>query len=331
VAYFVAILTTYDYSDPAVAISIDGTYLHHLQTVGDPLNGQFLVSSGTDCIFEDLLVAGTDDTACFNFTIDGLQASRIYAYGCNSYGIASVAAFSQFDDVVIRGANYALSAGDKNTVYTDLSVYDVAAVTYVNDDHASIFFINPTIDTTSANGFYKYAEAGRLYIYNPTMTNITGENFKVYGGLYHDPGMYVIDSSGLQHSYYYAGSVNENTSEARSGSCLQYTPTYSATWLNYRHPKIKLGTFQVTDGATDVTLKVYMKDDASFNGTVKLHAESNFDRVVDFTEKTMTTSYVEQSITVPNANIATGDWVTLYAIISGSAGNVYADDFSASN
>jgi hypothetical protein len=332
VAYFVAILTSYDYNDPIYMSGVDGCYLHHLQTVGDPLNGQFYCLSGTNNTFEDILVAGTDDTACFYLTNQRTTVTRAYGYGCYSTCLNDNLSFSTVTDLKCRGFGYGLGANSQKTEYIDPNFYDGAAATYVNVDYADLSLINPVIDTMSGNGIYYYSGSGKISVENATFSSITGNNYEINGSnIYINPSIYVVDSSGVNHKYWYSGVASEDTTEARSGACYKYAPTYSTSTYNYRHPIHKLGLFKVTDGSSNVTMNVYMKDDASFNGEVQLFVKNDFKKVVDYTTKTMTTSWVEQSVTVQSADIATGDYVVLWALITGTAGAVYIDDFSASN
>jgi hypothetical protein len=131
-------------------------------------------------------------------------------------------------------------------------------------------------------------------------------------------------AAGASRMYYTQGVAYRNTAEARSGACLQMAAT-SATVYNY----IILGTYRVTSVAADIVLSIYAKDDATFDGDVELMALMNGQVAVEWTAKTMDTSYGEHTLTVDTLDLIDGEWLELIARVRGTAGNVYFDDFSA--
>lgn len=149
-------------------------------------------------------------------------------------------------------------------------------------------------------------------------------------GLQHTPGPLVLvqrlgNDANTGRMYYYYGLVEQDATDARSGTCLKATPTNetSAMWIS-------LGKHRVTSVAADIVLSVYAKDDATFNGDVALMALMNGQVVSDFwVEKTMATTYGQHSLTVDTLDLVSGEWLELVARVRGTAGSVFFDDFAA--
>ena len=108
-------------------------------------------------------------------------------------------------------------------------------------------------------------------------------------------------------------------------SCLKVTPSDATSYLH-----ISLGKYLVTSDDSDLTLSIYAKDDASFNGDVQLIALMNGQVVTFPTAKTMATSYGEHTLVVDTDDLVENEWLELIVMVRGTAGNVYFDDFSVS-
>jgi hypothetical protein len=115
----------------------------------------------------------------------------------------------------------------------------------------------------------------------------------------------------------------DSSADARSGKALKFTP--SNTGAGVAH---KVGTVKVPSTATDLTVSVYIKDDAGFNGNVFFMVAQD-GCWISKTEQTPTTSYVKTSVVVPAASLTVGKYIDLYVWVIGSVGSVWADDFSA--
>jgi len=123
--------------------------------------------------------------------------------------------------------------------------------------------------------------------------------------------------------YFYGGYTQDNTADARSGSCLQFNPKNATYW-------IEQSFFVPAAASTARTVSIYLKDDSSFNGSVWLELWFNGVRIAGPTEKTMTTSYVQESITGAADDIPVAGVLELKVLVYGTAGCVYADDISYS-
>lgn len=132
------------------------------------------------------------------------------------------------------------------------------------------------------------------------------------------------DTEGDSRMFFAEGIVYRDTADARSGACLKATPDDATAYM-----WITLGKHRVTATGSDITLSVYAKDDAGFNGDVGLMALMNGQVTVEWTAKTMATSYGEHTLTVSSASLVANEWIELFARVRGTAGSVFFDDFSA--
>ena len=123
--------------------------------------------------------------------------------------------------------------------------------------------------------------------------------------------------------YFYAGYTQANTADARSEKCLQFNPKNATYW-------IEQSFFVPAAASTARTVAIYLKDDSSFNGSVWLELWFNGVRIAGPTEKTMTTSYVQESITGAADDIPVDGVLELKVLVYGTAGCGYADDISYS-
>jgi len=123
--------------------------------------------------------------------------------------------------------------------------------------------------------------------------------------------------------YFYGGYTEDNTAEARSGSCIQFNPKSATYW-------IEQSFFVPAAASTARTVSIYLKDDSSFNGNVYLELWFNGVRIAGPTEKTMDTSYAQFDITGAADDIPVDGVLELKVLVYGTAGCVYADDISYS-
>ena len=123
--------------------------------------------------------------------------------------------------------------------------------------------------------------------------------------------------------YFYGGYTQDNTADARSGKCIQFNPKDATYW-------IEQSFFVPAAASTARTVSIYLKDDSSFDGNVYLELWFNGVRIAGPTEKTMTTSYVQESITGAADDIPVDGVLELKVLVYGTAGCVYADDISYS-
>ena len=104
---------------------------------------------------------------------------------------------------------------------------------------------------------------------------------------------------------------------------MQFNPKSATYWIEQDF------NVPVSSGVAR-TVSIKMKDDASFNGSVKLELWLDGVLIVGPTEKTMTTSYVAQTMTATAGQIAADGVLTLKIKVYGTAGAVYADTLTYS-
>lgn len=121
--------------------------------------------------------------------------------------------------------------------------------------------------------------------------------------------------------------IKKNSSEAKGGSgyCLQFDPDDGS----YPVEEI-LGISKIDSVASDITLSVYVKDDASFDGWFEAAIYLLGKRITGWTEWTATTSYVQKTIVASSSDLLLNEYLELRMRVYGSAGNLYVDDFGVS-
>jgi len=112
-----------------------------------------------------------------------------------------------------------------------------------------------------------------------------------------------------------------NTSEQRTGdSCLELRPS-SAT--NYSRIPVKMSKITSTGG--DMTLSIYIKKSADFNGDLQLGVDLLGSNIVAFSSITPTVSYATYSVTVPSAYLILDEVIELWARFTGTTGQIFVD------
>jgi hypothetical protein len=179
-------------------------------------------------------------------------------------------------------------------------------------------------NTTGIN----WAYPGQVRVGTLILSSNTNDTSWVSTNYFSEPIMVVQrwnDTVNDSRMVYPFGVVYRNTAEARSGACLKAAPSSATEYV-----WVSLGKHRVTSVLADITLSIYAKDDATFNGDVGLMALMNGQIVSDgWVSKTMATSYGEHTLVVAAADLIDGEWLELMAQVRGTAGNVYFDDFSA--
>lgn len=234
-----------------------------------------------------------------------------------------------------------------NSYFENINVYDpVGYGIYLQAGCMGNYFYNCSVDgsgksgfalTSATNNYFKdctstnntqygfvFTTGAQLaYLYDPTVSGNGTSDYYILASAV-GPAKAIIISSGVSTSYYGEATMSSDTADARSGTCLKFTPAES----DEPHIPYTLGTVKVVSTATDLTLKIYLKDDATFNGTVYLIAVQAGKQVVKQTEKTPTTSYVEYSLVVSSADLTLNAYLDLKFYAVGTTGNIFFDDFS---
>jgi hypothetical protein len=268
---------------------------------------------------------------------NGNDFSNIYVFGhtyTSSSGCLTLQSCSNnyFKDIYLYncGGSGVWSYISSDNYYENVNIDDAGTDGVNFSNSRNEHFYNLNIDTAGDDGVQLDYYSFGIYINDYTFSSITDDDFLVQGRssspLAEVNTLFVTDTSwtgslGGKHKTSKEGTI------VRTGSSLKITPDttfgHEYGWSNTR-----VGVYQAGSGTGDITLSVYMRDDASYNGTVRLFADVNGQRPEVPTEKTMTTSFVQQTLVVDDSYFDAGDWLTLYVQVSGTAGNVYVDDFA---
>lgn len=325
--YFV-FLHTYDYSGCFQFVN-DGCYGHDLHIAADKDCGKFYVT-GDSCILEDCTHTGLDDDEQCQWSGNYGEITRCYALAPGDQGFYIMqCGFVLMTDCVVKGDSgnsttgiYLYQANKIKMVSPTIDYCTNGIHSYSHSQHGSVY--QPDISNCT-NAIWNQGAFLPIYVYDPTFASNTNDLVRDTGAPYGACRFAVYDSG--WYSVFPFLTVEADTVGARSGTCVKLSP--STTFL-YNQAEIPIAVYKVDSAASDIDLNVYIKDDASFNGSIVLEAVSKAKRLGILTEPTLTTSYVQQTITVSSSDLVVDDYITLYAHVVGTAGSVYIDDFSVS-
>jgi hypothetical protein len=138
-------------------------------------------------------------------------------------------------------------------------------------------------------------------------------------------GISHYQTAGVNKCYFMSGTSQSNTSEARSGKCLQMIPTSAEYYIAHKF------YFRASNGVGTI-LGLYIKKDASFNGDVKADVRFVGEKIVDNQTITPSTNdtYELKNITIDSGDITEDGVLELIIKVRGTSGNIYLDDFSRS-
>ena len=312
-------------------------YIHDMHLGESTLIYNWYMTATKDSKFENITLTGGTGNGFYVFT----DCSANMWDGIFGYSIGTAATDMGF----ITGSNgnglqYIRDSGFYNCPDDCISVMGPFILDNVDIDTSadggfstastvgSTFWIS---DLTVDNALYgvKNLNGSKIYLYNFQPSNIgTADIYNhVYSNMVGVPGLIsshnqdgVADDDRI---YLSSGVIYRNTDDDRSGACMQFDPSDAASSMVWA-----LGTVKVTSTASPITLKVYLKDDAGFNGQLFLYATIANTVAEEFTEKTPTTSYVENTIEVATGDLINNEYLILWGMVNGTAGNVFFDDFS---
>jgi len=187
-----------------------------------------------------------------------------------------------------------------------------------------------TSPTCNSNGYGIYLTTGSScvvwnYAHDESTWSNAGKIYEWAGNKQKLVSIGESESGGAARSrvYFYGGYTQDNTAEADGGTgkCLQFNPKSATYWIEQDF------NVPVTSGVAR-TISIKMKDDASFDGSVELELWLNGVLIVGPTTKTMTTSYVAQTMTAAAGDIDADGVLVLKVKVYGTTGCVYADTLS---
>lgn len=325
-SYFVCV-NSYDYAG-CFQVPDDGNYIHHCHIAGTPDCGCFYITGANNAL-EDCTHTGLNDQEAYFLNSYNITIERCYAYDPGDTGInfGTSSSYGRSIDCVVIGATgaEAFSVYGAKSIFLIRPVVDTATNgIYLLSDAENTYIFEPDISNCT-RAIYANSLSSVTYVNNPTFLSNTDDYVHSNNSPYHAPRYAVTNDNGvdwIKHTYV---KVSADTTDARSGTCMKFEPSLAnRNW----QPMVKLGVHKIASAAADLDLNIYLKDDASFNGVVNLIARRDSFIVNDMEDLTMTTSYVQHTITVAAADLTVDSYVTLYLHVTGTAGAVYADDFS---
>ncbi|MDX9788881.1 MAG: NosD domain-containing protein [Desulfobacterales bacterium] len=333
--YFIAVNLYSSAAYGSFYVTYSYGYFHDLYASGANLSSGFYLSGKQSIVSDVVCTAGER-----NFYIDGGDNNYIedlYCYtSCNSSTVYGNLYMTYTSNNIIKNANifnspiYGIKSSLAGYIYiSNSTISNNTGVGVVASSAGPIFISNSTISYSTTA--ISVDSSSLAYLYANTFSNNSGSNVAisdVTGCPVSLPGAYELDSDGV-HKTHFRDDDNgtriyqSDTTEARSGTCINIPAAGG-----YVYTPVKIGSVKITSAANNITLSAYMKADASYSGFVAMYAIQNGKPVVPYTDKTLTTSYAQQSITVSSAALVVGEYLDLWVGVSGTAGNVYIDDFS---
>lgn len=271
------------------------------------------------CSFKNIYIYSPGNgTGEHGVTVSGTAGSvfenlRVYNSYDDNINFAGDFGFNHFKDCYFVTNRRALNANNitfsdsskENRFYNTTASGAVVYTVNCSTGSGTNYFIDSNF-TAGGTGLILAGGTTRDVMYYPSVVyNATGSDTVRY---YNTRGTVTIDSSAA----------------ARSGKALKFAPVYAGCPMAE-----KVGNLKIANTGADITLGIYIKDDASFDGLVHLLSSRN-GKLLVLEPKTPTTSYAQVTVTIAAADLVANEYLDLYVIVQGSAGNVWADDFSAS-
>lgn len=297
------------------------------------------LSGETGCIMNELVAVGQIDTGVYcgvyvySYT---LFASKVVTISClGYYGLYIVTGVydAEIDDVIALGCgvsssvtlgNYCVCRIGKLTI--GYGIDDGLTV----DNTGNVFIGEAVIENCADYAFsIRYVShdkfcIGQLSMSNNILGDITWFSSSAYLQI---PVLRIQRYNNTAHdsrAFGPFGTILKNSSEANGGSgyCLQFDPSNAGYFI-----RETVGMAKISSIASNITLGVYIKDDASFNGVVEAAIYLLGKRITGWTAWTPTTSYVQNTIVASSADLLLDEVLELHIRVNGTAGNVYIDDF----
>ena len=293
------------------ALNVSGPYGKYKDIYINNIGNHGLVVNAALNNFEDVYVyssgngSGDFGISVTNY-LNQFQNLRSYNSYDDNLNISSDGGFNLFTDCVFdtnrNAGSYSVALGQSenrfyNCTLTGATSYDISTPTVIITN----YFINCTL--SGSTGDYAAISTSAE---SPTI-----------------PALVIAPSGGDPQRIFARGIIESDTADARSGKCIKIMPNTAGLPIGE-----KVGNVKVPSAASDLTVSVYLKDDASFDGTVWFIVLQN-GQFISRTEKVPTTSYVKESVVVPLASLVADAYIDLWVFATGTAGAAYFDDFSA--
>jgi hypothetical protein len=261
---------------------------------------------------------GSGDNAIALYEGNGFRARNVECYNTYSSALNAITALGSFSFLEYYDCIF-------STVRSAVSLVILSSTSYTTPGPYN--FYNCTFTGTGGTNAVSVTVNGvSAYFKNCTFTAGSGVGLSVTSSFETSFHTIVNCESGADCVLYSAiGTiVHDSSADARSGKAIKYLSNEAT----YKYQIYKVGTVKIPSAATDLTLNAYIKDDAGFDGRVFFTVKKD-GFYISRTEKTPTTSYVKESVVVPAASLTANQYLDLYVEVSGTAGSVWVDDFSA--
>lgn len=303
------------------------------------LAAMYYLTSPYSDTFEDISITGGVGNG-LNVGGSRHTFTNVYTFsvgtGAGDSGFNIGGIFNFFNNIrSYNSYNFAISFGGES--YFDLFIspvfdttrYGIARLINFSGGTGHHKFYTPYLDASGAQYIFNVAGTIVNNVFVDATINADGSSGRyAISGSYQsavDPTL-VVNESGDDSVMAWADGFIEwdSSAECRSGKCLKFSPTNTTYPLIY-----KVGSVKITSTSGDLTLSLYMKDDASYNGNTVLAVVRN-GKYLQTSDITLTTSYVKQDVVVSSSDLVLNNYLDLWAYCTGSTGNMYVDDFSMS-
>ena len=267
-----------------------------------------------------------------------ISLKDIWIYSCGDTGFSPYLVTGVVDNVnFFNSKNCAIDSMYSGNVYYKNCMFDTLrnsgnGLLYMDWMNQKIYFYNCTIKNSIGFGvaYDSYEDSDTSTFINCTFENNALGDFKNWnvdddgeGSLL--PVITIVNADGENLRYYKdMATIHHTATESRSGKCLKFTPN-----AVYQPLMERVGTHKV-QGTDPVTLKIYLKKSADFNGSVQLMAirEGCWTQMPEEVGS-LTESYVEKTLVVATEDLVNFETIEFFVLVKkGTVGSVYADDFS---
>jgi hypothetical protein len=321
------------------------SYLHDLYSSGGA------IYTGCLSLVQNIFVAGTEDSNSYEgFVVDGMwqgdygndlfnkgntTAENIWVYSAN--GIEIYGSHLKFKNINVKNfISYGLYFYDCANVFFEDSTADTSfgnqydAGFYFDWNNNNIYFKNCSIKNCLGSAIFKYDDCGANGVYFFDL-ELSGNAGPIFAEVEDDENLgsypqFIVVNQGEDPYRVYKGfaKITSDSSDARSGKCLKFSPVY-----NYHVLQEKVGIHKIASETGDITISLYAKKDNSFNGSVEIMILQNGAHL-SRTTITPTTNYDKYDVVVDDTTFVVGEYLDIFILILGSLGNVFIDDFSSS-
>lgn len=315
------------------ATTSNGLYFHDLwiAQVASATVGGITIAQSSGHIFDNIYITvqGNDGISLTNVSFAKMTDVYIYSSGnasqesgldisSNNCVFDNVRIYNSYDDNLLIATEGSLNVF-KNCVF-DTNRY--AGSFGINIGTSMNRFYNCTVANATSTDINILSGEAENYFIGCTLSSTSGDYTRsITADSCMDRQLIIAPAAADSTIIYNAGIITmDSSAAARSGKAMKYTVT------DIDGICAKVGSVKVVSEAADVTISAYIKDDATFDGTVVFTVLQNGQWLAMET-KAPTTSYAKNSVVIPLASLNEGEYIDLYVSVFGTAGNLWVDDF----